>query len=80
MSDMVHHPGHYCNGGIECIEAIRASMTADGFANYCKGNVMKYIWRFDSKGGVQDLEKARVYLSWMIDTLRKEEVQDDTLL
>ena len=40
MSDTVNHPAHYTSGGIECIEAIKASMTADGFADYCKGNII----------------------------------------
>ena len=69
--DSVHHPAHYCKGGIECIEAIKASMTADGFLDDCKGNVLKYIWRWRDKGGVQDLAKARVYLSWMIEEAEK---------
>ena len=30
----VHHPSHYTQGGVECISAIRASMTAEEF----KGN------------------------------------------
>ena len=30
-NDAVQHPSHYTHGGIECIDAIRASMTADGF-------------------------------------------------
>ena len=45
MSDAVNHPTHYTSGSVECIEAIRSSMTADGFADYCKGNIIKYIWR-----------------------------------
>ena len=65
-NDTVQHPSHYTQGGIECIEAIRASMTADGFCDYCKGNILKYIWRWRSKGGVEDLRKARVYLDWLI--------------
>lgn len=73
MSDMVHHPDHYCNGGIECIDAIRASMTADGFANYCKGNIIKYIWRWRDKGGVEDLRKASVYLNWLINAAEGKE-------
>ena len=62
----VQHPSHYTQGGIECIEAIRASMTADGFCDYCKGNILKYIWRWRDKGGVEDLRKASVYLNWLI--------------
>ena len=62
----VQHPSHYTQGGVECIEAIRASMTADGFCDYCKGNIIKYIWRWRDKGGVEDLRKASVYLDWLI--------------
>ena len=67
MSDTVNHPSHYTSGGVECIEAIKASMTADGFADYCKGNIIKYIWRWRDKGGVEDLKKAQVYLGWLIE-------------
>jgi len=68
--DKVNHPSHYTSGDIECIEAIKASMSPDGFQDYCKGNVLKYIWRWRQKGGVEDLEKARVYLSWLIDNAK----------
>jgi len=68
----VNHPNHYCQGGIECIKAIEASMPPDGFQDYCKGNVLKYIWRWRDKAGVEDLKKARVYLNWMIESAEKE--------
>ena len=45
IPDNVHHPSHYTQGGIECIKAIEASMDSEGFQDYCKGNVLKYIWR-----------------------------------
>lgn len=67
MSDAVHSPQHYTKGGVECIDAIRASMTPKAFAGYCKGNVMKYIFRYEDKGGVEDLKKAQVYLGWLIE-------------
>ena len=38
------------------------------FCGYCKGNILKYLWRWEDKGGLQDLKKARVYLNWMIET------------
>lgn len=69
--DFVHSPPHYTQGGIECIEAIRASMTPSGFCAYCKGNVMKYVWRYETKGGVEDLKKAQVYLNWLVETAEK---------
>lgn len=71
--DMVNHPNHYTQGGIECIKAIEASMPSEGFQDYCKGNVLKYVWRFRQKNGLEDLKKARVYLNWMIESLEKEQ-------
>lgn len=71
--DMVNHPFHYAQGGIECIKAIEASMEPKGFQDYCKGNVMKYIWRWRDKAGVEDLKKAQVYLNWLIESAQKEE-------
>ena len=68
----VNHPNHYCQGGIECSKAIEASMSPEGFQDYCKGNVLKYIWRWRDKAGVEDLKKARVYLNWMIESAEKE--------
>jgi len=65
--DPVNHPEHYTQGGVECIEAIQASMSREGFAGYLRGNAMKYLWRYTAKGGVQDLEKARWYLNRLID-------------
>ena len=64
----VEHPNYYCQGGIECIKAIEASMTPEEFQGYCKGNVMKYIWRWREKNGLEDLKKAQVYLGWMIES------------
>ena len=72
-NDAVQHPSHYTHGGIECIEAIKASMTADGFCDYCKGNIIKYIWRWRDKGGVEDLRKASVYLDWLINAADENE-------
>ena len=68
----VNHPNHYCQGGIECIKAIEASMTPAQFQGYCKGNAIKYMWRYEHKNGIEDLKKARVYLNWMIESLEKE--------
>ena len=72
-NDAVQHPSHYTHGGVECIDAIRASMTADGFCDYCKGNIIKYIWRWRDKGGAEDLRKASVYLNWLINAADEKE-------
>ena len=69
--DHVNHPSHYTQGGIECIKCIEASMKPEGFQDYCKGNVIKYIHRWREKGGVEDLKKAQVYLNWLIESAEK---------
>ena len=62
--DVVNHPPHYTQGGVECIEAIKASMSKDEFLGYLKGNVIKYLWRYRLKGKAsEDLKKAQFYLS-----------------
>ena len=71
MSDAVHSPSHYNQGGVECIDAIKSSMTQAGFVDYCKGNVIKYLFRWEYKGGLQDLKKAQVYLNWAVETAEK---------
>ena len=63
--DMVNHPPHYNKYGIECIDALRAA-TGDGFEYYLQGNVMKYLWRYKYKNGIEDLKKANWYLELMI--------------
>jgi hypothetical protein len=72
-ADNVNHPDHYTRGGIECIEAIRASMDKAGFLGYCKGNVEKYVWRYEDKNGAEDLKKARWYIERMIQEVENAE-------
>lgn len=68
ISDNVNSPDHYKRCGMECIEAIRAVCEGlDGAEAYYAGNVLKYIWRFKFKNGVEDLKKARKYLDWLIE-------------
>tara|TARA_R100000231_G_scaffold137416_1_gene113798 strand:- start:2709 stop:3032 length:324 start_codon:yes stop_codon:yes gene_type:complete len=71
IMDMVNNPPHYNKSGIETIEAIKA-MTDRGFEYYLQGNIMKYLWRYRYKNGVEDLEKAQWYLSELIDELKND--------
>ena len=69
MTDNVQHPSHYTAGGIECIQAIKASMSQLEYEGYLKGNALKYLWRFRHKNGVEDLRKAQIYINWIIEEL-----------
>ena len=74
MADYVNSPPHYNAGNIECIDAIQQSMQPDAFFGYLKGNIQKYVWRYEMKKGVQDLEKAQWYLNKLIKVLKAEEM------
>lgn len=54
---LVNHPAHYNNhpSRIEAIDII------ENF-NFCLGNAFKYIFRYQLKGGSEDLNKALWYL------------------
>ena len=68
MIENVNHPTHYTQGGIECIEAIKASMTPAEYEGYLKGNIIKYLWRWRNKGGVESLCKGKWYLNKLIES------------
>jgi hypothetical protein len=74
MTDFVNHPPHY-QGSIECIDAIEASMSAEAFKGSLKANVIKYVWRYEAKGGVESLQKAQWYLNRLIVTIEAEEAK-----
>lgn len=61
MADMVNHPEHYNQNGVETIDVIEAALTPEEFRGFLKGNVMKYLDRHEFKNGQQDLEKAQWY-------------------
>ena len=67
MSDNVKHPNHYCKAGIECIDAIKSAISTitDPFEAYCTGNIIKYIWRWNDKNGIEDLHKAIQYIDFI---------------
>jgi len=67
QEDLVNHPSHYTDGGIECIEAIEAQLSLEEYRGFLKGNCAKYIWREKHKGGKESLKKARWYLDRLIE-------------
>ena len=64
--DMVNQPPHYNQDKVECIDAI-ASATNSGFEHYLQGVIIKYLWRYRYKNGVEDLKKAKWYLDRLIE-------------
>jgi hypothetical protein len=72
--DNVNHPRHYtssesvcssCGHSIECIDVVR-------HMGFNVGNIVKYLWRFKDKNGLEDLKKARWYLEDLINQFDKK--------
>lgn len=65
-TDPVARPAHYqSEGGLEAIDVIKAFVPDPH--SYYMGNVLKYVMRHLQKNGKQDLEKAKWYLTVMIE-------------
>ena len=74
--DMVNHPSHYNQGGIEAIDALNAMVTGyeDAVDASLSWQIVKYIWRHPFKDKpLEDVKKAQFYLNKLIEYLEKEE-------
>jgi len=68
INDPVDHPRHYTShpSGIECIQVTE-------HMGFNLGNAVKYIWRADLKNdAIEDLEKAKWYITREIEKRRKQ--------
>ena len=70
-TDNVNSPKHYLKGGLECIQVIKAQLTPEQYKGYLYGNVLKYMWRWLDKNGLEDLRKAAKYLEWLQEEVKK---------
>ncbi len=73
-NDVVNHPAHYTSGKMECIDIVDV-MTEDkqGLEAFCTGNIVKYLYRYNKKGGVEDVKKAEWYFKKLIEVLEKKQ-------
>ena len=70
IDDPVNSPKHYRQGGIECIDVIKAARGREGCIQFCLGNTIKYLFRDQYKGKpLEDLKKAQWYLNYAIDLM-----------
>lgn len=66
--DIINEPNHYKGKhGIETIDVIRNFGNDDMVAGFYWGNAIKYMTRYRSKNGLEDLKKARKNLDWLIE-------------
>lgn len=61
MRDAIN-PGHYKQGDVECIDAIRAQLSDEEWRGYLRGQIAKYNWRLGLKDAAeQDAKKLLWY-------------------
>lgn len=70
--DPVKKPKHYNIGNIETITYIKDKLNAEEFKGYIKGNVLKYVSREAHKNGLEDLQKAKWYLDYLLKETENE--------
>lgn len=71
--DVVNHPSHYTKGHIECIDAIDSATTGkSGIEAVCVANIIKYLYRYEEKNGLEDVKKAKWYINKLISELESK--------
>ena len=69
----VTRPSHYTSGGLEVKTILKKKLTPEEFKGFCKGNILKYVFRAEYKNGAEDYRKAAQYLKWLIEEVEKHE-------
>jgi len=72
------NPEHYRQGGVEAIEAIAsATVGKTGIEAVCVANILKYLWRYEMKGGIEDVRKAIWYANHLLAVLEERDEPED---
>lgn len=67
MKEEVNHPSRYCGEcSIECISVMRLIFGTERVLWFCLMNTFKYLWRYKSKNGEQDIAKAKWYFDYVV--------------
>lgn len=61
--DVVNHPNHYTNGGMECIDEMILIFGKEAVADFCICNAWKYRRRAIYKNGEEDIQKSHWYIN-----------------
>lgn len=80
FNDPVNHPNHYMLAkGIEAIDLMEMTSTAPEFCGHLRNTALKYIIRAgkkDPRKYIEDLEKAKWYISKLQEFYSKEESKE----
>lgn len=70
-SDLIDQQDHYTVNGIQPIQIMKANMTKEEYRGFLEGNILKYPLRYKHKNGLEDLKKAKTYLTWLIEDIEE---------
>ena len=69
-NDNINHPLRYTKGDIECIDAIKAATVGKtGIEAVDVGHIIRYLWRYEEKDGLESVKKAEWYIKHLIKEL-----------
>jgi hypothetical protein len=60
---------HYKSMSVQPWVAMQSWMSDEQFIGFLQGNAIKYLARYNAKGGVEDVKKARHYIDKMIEVM-----------
>lgn len=76
-------PDYYKDSkGKDLIAEMTERYSKEAYIGFCRGNIEKYVRRFDGKNGIEDLEKAKEYIDRLIEGIEyfdKKKFSNETI-
>ncbi len=69
------NPNYYRKGRMELMDIMKELMTPEEVSGFLKGNIFKYVYRYEEKNGIEDLQKAEWYMGQLIKHYAMEQVK-----
>ena len=71
------NPSYYRNGKVSCIDAMEsATVNKKGDEAVSVGLIIKYLWRYEEKGGMEDVKKCQWYINRLLKVLEEKDETD----
>jgi hypothetical protein len=67
FEDEINAPKHYHKNGIDVIGFAELHYSKEELKGFYRINIIKYVDRYDTKGGLKSLEKAEFYLKKLME-------------
>lgn len=79
-NDNYKNPAHYKHGKYDLISHLADILTEEETRGFLKGNIFKYVDRYQDKNGIEDLEKAREYTHRLEEFEKKVNYEDNEFI